>query len=122
MGRKMHLWWQLVQIVGNGKFLFVYKLYPVGHGGALVETAPFDRRVVCSNPALAAMKGPWASLSLTVACSASVCKLQHSVNCCGRERFRKAHAVRSAIEMEKYNTIQYPVLAITIRCWSIIEH
>ena len=27
----------------------------VGHGGALVETTPFDRRVVGSNPALAAM-------------------------------------------------------------------
>ena len=27
----------------------------VGHGGALVETTPFDQRVVGSNPALAAM-------------------------------------------------------------------
>jgi len=27
----------------------------VGHGGALVETTPFDRRVVGSDPALAAM-------------------------------------------------------------------
>ena len=31
-------------------------------------------------------QGPWASPSLTVACSASTCKLWHSVNCCGRER------------------------------------
>ena len=28
-----------------------------------------------------------------------------SVNYSGRERFCKAHAVRSAIEMDKYNTI-----------------
>ena len=28
--------------------------YIVGHGGALVELMPFDRRVVSSNPALAA--------------------------------------------------------------------
>ena len=32
-----------------------------------------------------------------------------SVNFCGRERFWKAHAVRSAIEMDKYNTIQYNI-------------
>src|SRR6218665_379047 len=31
------------------------QLAMVGHGGALVETTPFDRRVVGSNPALAAM-------------------------------------------------------------------
>ena len=30
----------------------------VGHGGALVETMPFDRRVVGSNPALAVTHGP----------------------------------------------------------------
>jgi len=39
-------------------------------------------------------------------------KLQHSVNCCDRERFWKADAVRSALEMDKYNTIQY-----TFRIW-----
>ena len=27
-------------------------VYVMGHGGALVETTPFDRRVVDSNPAL----------------------------------------------------------------------
>jgi len=54
--------------------------------GALVETTPFDHRVVDSNPALAAKYGPLASPSLTVACSASACKLRHSVNYCGRER------------------------------------
>src|SRR6218665_2191347 len=57
---------------------------PVGHGGTLVESMPFDRRVMGSNPAL----GPWASPSLTVACGASACKLRHSFNCCGRERLR----------------------------------
>ena len=29
--------------------------HKLGHGGALVETTQFDRRVVGSNPALAAM-------------------------------------------------------------------
>ena len=51
----------------------------VGRGGTLVETTHFDRRVADSNPVLAATKGPWASPSLTVACSASACKLRHSV-------------------------------------------
>src|SRR6218665_415243 len=68
------------------------------------------------------MKGPWASLSLTVACSASVCKLQHSVNCCGRDRFRKAHAVRSAIEMNKYNTIQYNTTQHNIIQYNTKQH
>ena len=79
----------------------------MGLGDALVESMPFDRRVTGSNPALAATLGPWASPSLAVACRASACKLRHIVNCWGRERFWKAHAVRSAIEMDKYNTIQY---------------
>src|SRR6218665_346628 len=39
----------------------------VGRGCALVESIPFDRRVVGSNPALDAMQEPWASPSLTVA-------------------------------------------------------
>ena len=51
--------------------------------------------------------GTLGSPSLTVVCGASACKLQHSVNCCGRERFWNAHAVRSAIEMDQYNTIQW---------------
>ena len=67
----------------------------------------FDQKVTGSNPTLAATKVPWANPSLAVACSASACKLWHSVNCCGRERFWKAHAGRSAIEMDKYNTIQH---------------
>ena len=33
----------------------------MGRGGALVESMPFARRVVGSNPALAAMYGPWTS-------------------------------------------------------------
>ena len=31
-----------------------YPIYFVGHGGALVESKPFDRKVVGLNPALAA--------------------------------------------------------------------
>src|SRR6218665_3666734 len=49
---------------------------PEGHGfesrsflgGSLLESIAIDQRVVGSNPALAAMYGPWASPSLTVAC------------------------------------------------------
>jgi len=76
--------------------------------------------------------GPWASPSLAVACSASACKLRHSVNCCGRERFWKAHAVRSAIEMNKRNKIQYngsfnnskfyPIMRIIFFRWVSCEH
>ena len=44
----------------------------MGRGGALVETTPFDRRVVSSNPTLVATWGPLASPSL--ACSDSACK------------------------------------------------
>ena len=72
-----------------------------GRGGALVESTPFDRWVAGSNPALEITKGHWASPSLAVAHSASVCKLRHSVNCCGQERLWKT------IEMDKCNTIQY---------------
>jgi len=39
-------------------------------GGSLVESIPVDRRVVDSNPALAATYGPWESSSLAVACGA----------------------------------------------------
>ena len=60
-------------------------MYVVGRVGALVQPMPFDRRFAVSNPALAATYEPWASPSLAVACSASACKLRHSVNCCGRE-------------------------------------
>src|SRR6218665_210299 len=59
----------------------------VGRGGALVESIPFDRRVVGWNPALAATLGPSASPSLAVAYSAPACKFRHKVNCCGRELF-----------------------------------
>ena len=43
-----------------------------------------------------------------VACRASACKLRHSVNCCGRERFWKAHNVRSVIAIDSLHvsTIQ----------------
>ena len=43
----------------------------VGRDDSLVDSTPFVRRVVGSNPALAAMCGPWASPFLTVACDAS---------------------------------------------------
>src|SRR6218665_621758 len=59
----------------------------VGRGGALVQSMPIDQRVAGYNPALVATYGPWASPSLRLACSALTCKLRHSVNCCGRERF-----------------------------------
>ena len=35
--------------------IIISRLRMVAHGGALVETTPFDRRVVDSNPALAVM-------------------------------------------------------------------
>ena len=64
----------------------------VKDGGVLVESMPFDRRVAGSNP-----DSRRVDKSFTY--SFFACKLQHNVNCCGRERYRKAHAVRSAIEM-----------------------
>src|SRR6218665_655268 len=54
--------------------------YIVGRGGPLVESAPFERRVVVLNSALPAMYGLWASPSPTVDCSASACKLRNTVN------------------------------------------
>ena len=75
----------------------------MGRGGALVEMTPFDRRVVGSNPALAATCIWTLGKSFTYS---SACKLRRSVNCCGRERFGKAHAAERAIEIDKYNTIQ----------------
>jgi len=47
----------------------------VGCGGSLVK---FGGLRLTHTPA--AMLGPWASPSLTVACSASVCQLRHSIN------------------------------------------
>src|SRR6218665_1204110 len=41
----------------------------VGHGGALVETMTFNRRIVGSTPVLIATKGPFASPLLTVVCA-----------------------------------------------------
>ena len=63
-------------------FIFLFR-----HLSVVVESMPFDRRVVGSNPALATMYGRWASPSLVVASGASACKLRHSVDCCGWERF-----------------------------------
>ena len=74
------------QIDLNAQYIHIIYAY-VRHDGALVETTPFDRKVVGSNPAIVAVQGPGASPLLAVACGASACKLRHSVNCCGRERF-----------------------------------
>jgi len=41
----------------------------MGRGGSLVDSTPFVRRVVDSNPAVAPIYGPWASPSLAVACA-----------------------------------------------------
>ena len=57
----------------------------VGHGGALVESITFNRRVVGSTPALAAMYGPWASPLPTVACALRR-EPPTQYPCCGRER------------------------------------
>src|SRR6218665_2378078 len=68
-------------------FFYNYLLIFVGRGGTLVDSMPFDRKVVGLN-----CQGPWASPSLTVnniyiyyilyilytvACRASSCKLRH---------------------------------------------
>jgi len=57
----------------------------LGHGGALVESIAFNRRVVGSTPALAAMQGPWASPLPAVACALRrETPIQYP--CCSRER------------------------------------
>src|SRR6218665_2718752 len=57
----------------------------VGRGGALVESMTFNRRVVGSTPALAAMSGLWASPLPTVVCALwRETPIQYS--CCSRER------------------------------------
>ena len=43
----------------------------VERSGSVVGLVPLVRRVAGSNPALAAKYGPWASLSLAIACGAS---------------------------------------------------
>ena len=82
--------------------------YIVGRSGALVESVPFDRSVVGSNPALAAAYrdlGQVIHLQLPVALR-RVNSDTLSIAVVGTgESFWKAQAVRSAIEMDKYNTI-----------------
>src|SRR6218665_828639 len=58
---------------------FGYEVWHMGRGGSLVDSSPFVRRVVGSNPALAAAWGPWKSTSLSVACGASGVKLRYSI-------------------------------------------
>ena len=81
----------------------------MGHGGALVETTPFDRRGVVSNPNLAAMYcrdlGQVLNLQLPVALR-RVNTDTVSIAVVGSASERLI-AVRSAIEMDKCNTIQY---------------
>ena len=48
-------------------------------GGLVVKSASCVRRVAGSNSTQAATYGPWASPSLTVACSASECYLGHII-------------------------------------------
>ena len=45
----------------------------VGLGGSVVGSVHCVRKVAGSNPTLVAMKGPWASPSLSIAASASAC-------------------------------------------------
>jgi len=71
-------------------------------GGPLVDAFRQEGRVF--EPRLSRHVG---TLGKSFTCSwlsASACKLRHSLNCCGRERLWKAHVVRSAIEIDKYNT------------------
>jgi len=42
------------------KFVF-REVENLGRGGALVDSKPFDRRIMGLNPALAATWGPWVS-------------------------------------------------------------
>ena len=89
-------------------FIFYYNFsYFMGRGGALVELMHFDGRSWMRIPLWPPRRD--LGFSLAVACGALAGKLRHSVNFCGRERFSKAHAVRSSIglEKDKYNTIQY---------------
>src|SRR6218665_1877714 len=45
----------------------------IGHGGSVVCSVPCVWRVTGSNPTLASTWEPWASPSLTFACSTSAC-------------------------------------------------
>src|SRR6218665_1731717 len=74
----------LVEIIVNG-------FQVVGHGGSFVESTPIVRRVVGSTLALAAMYGPLASPSLTVACALQ-CETPTQYLCCVRSTL-----VRSSI-------------------------
>src|SRR6218665_3008019 len=51
----------------------------MGYGGALVESMPFDRKVVGSNPTVADTYGPWTSPSLAIARWCFGVKLSNSI-------------------------------------------
>ena len=55
----------------------------VGRGGAMVDTMNFNRRVVGSNPTLAAMQGPWQVLYLQLPVRFGV-KLRYSIRAVDR--------------------------------------
>src|SRR6218665_2449338 len=75
-------------------FFYNYLLIFLGRGGTLVDSMPLDRKVVSSNPILAATPGSlgksftnsihyilytvyYRPILYTFACSASSCKLRH---------------------------------------------
>ena len=65
---------------------------------------PFDRRVIGSNPTLAATQGPWASPSLTVASSDSACRQCQLLwseallkGLCCEKRYRNGDSKRSLV-------------------------
>ena len=77
---------------------------------------PFDRRIVGSNPSLAAShvyRDLGQDLHLQLRVALWLVNFD-SVDCCGSQRLLKAQAVRSAIEMDKYNTIYYLYLLFSI--------
>ena len=66
-------------------------MWSVGVCGALVESAPFVRRVMGSTPALAATDGPSANSSFTVAGGASAWNSGPSVLCRERLSINQVH-------------------------------
>src|SRR6218665_2465352 len=82
-----------------------YLLIFLGRGGTLVDSMPLDRKVVGSNPILAATPGTLGKplivcniyytlyILYTVACSASSCKLRHCISAEGAKlRLPKARS------------------------------
>src|SRR6218665_1356405 len=55
-------------------------------------------------------QGFWANPSLTVAYRASVCKLQRSVNCCGREHLWVVVDLKGTIEISGMIEYHFPIV------------